>query len=228
MQEVQWIAELILSLSRPTLAMFLKLPVLASQALFQNLKGIKWICFLFAVVSKVTGRDNLKCYLEVLLVLEMICSFRDETVIVNLSESLWRTVLSRVWLRKKSTNSQNSTLRVKKHPYFLSQTMLMWHLNSTGLLQTGLWHVQMPTRFSSSLLERIEQENTVQKKNLRNAISGPKSLYFSKWRSREQVGSKGNLNSMVDHGLSTPPAPSLQNFWRHLGLIILWGQVECM
>lgn len=135
--------------------MLLKLPLLESQTLPQILKGIKWTCFLFAVVSKLKGTDNLKCYLKVLLVLKMIYSFQDEIIIVDLRESLWRTAHSRVWLREQSTGSQNWTLRVKKHPYFLSQTMPKWHLNSTGLLRTGLWHVQRPTHSSSSLLKRI-------------------------------------------------------------------------
>lgn len=151
--------------------MLLKLPLLESSTLPQNLKGIKWTCFLFAVVSKLTGRDNLNCYLKVLLVLKMIYSFQDERIIVDLCESLWRTAHSWVWLRKQSTGSQNWTLRVKKHSYFLSQTMLKWHLNSTGLLQTGLWHVQMPNHFSSSLLKRTGYQNILKiKTKLKNDL----------------------------------------------------------
>lgn len=66
--------------------MFLKLPLLETRSIFQNLKGIKLICFLFAAVSKATV--NLKSYVEVLLVLEIICSFQDERIIVDLPESL--------------------------------------------------------------------------------------------------------------------------------------------
>lgn len=131
------IARLQVSLFKPALRMLLKLPLLETWTIFQNLKGIKLICFLFAVVSKAIV--HLKSYLEVLLLLEIICSFQDERIIVDLPESLWRTVLSRVQLRKKSTNSQNLALRVKKHPYFLSQTMFAWYLNFSGLIQTGLW-----------------------------------------------------------------------------------------
>lgn len=66
--------------------MLLKLPLLETWTIFQNLKGIKLICFLFAVVSKAIV--NLKSYLEVLLLLEIICSFQDERIIVDLPESL--------------------------------------------------------------------------------------------------------------------------------------------
>lgn len=54
----------------------------------------------------------------------------------------------------------------------------------------------MPLHFSS-LFERIEQKKTVQKQNLKNAISGPNILYSSTWKSNEQIGSKGTLNSMT-------------------------------
>lgn len=145
-----------LSLFNPALTMLLKLPLLETWSIFQNLKGIKRICFLIAVVSKATV--SLKSYLKVLLVLETICSFQDERIIVDLPESLWRTALSRVWLRKKSTNCQNLALRVKKHPYFLSQTMLMWHLNSTGLLQTGLWRANAPPFFFFAWKNRTEKD----------------------------------------------------------------------
>lgn len=172
--------------------MLLKLPLLETWTIFQNLKGIKLICFLFAVVSKAIV--NLKSYLEVLLLLEIICSFQDERIIVDLPESLWRTVLSRVQLRKKSTNSQNPALRVKKHPYFLSQTMFAWYLNFSGLIQTGLWCAS-----ASSLFFFFVWKNKVysRKKTEKNSISGPIILYLSTWKSKEQIGNTGTLKSMT-------------------------------
>lgn len=72
--------------------MFLKLTILESPVLFQNLKGIKLVCPFFVVVSKVLRRDNLKCYIEVLHVLEVICSFQDERLqLLRLRDSLWET-----------------------------------------------------------------------------------------------------------------------------------------
>lgn len=164
-----------------------------------------------------------------LLVLEIICSFQDERIIVDLSESLWRTALSRVWLRKKiyqyselNTESEKASLFSKLNKACVALKFHWTPLNrfmACANASLFFFFFAWKNRTGTELLK---------KNNLKNAISDPKSLYFSTRKSREQMGSKGKLNSMVDHGLSTPPAPWLQSFWKHLGLIIFWGQVECM
>lgn len=155
------------------------------------------------------------------------CSFEDERIIVDLPEILWRTALSKVWLRKKVYQQSELNSESEKAPLFSKPN------NAYVVLK---FHWTPPNRFmtcanANSFFFFAWKNRTgkhCSKKNLKNAISGPKSLHLSTWKHREQMESKEDLNSMVDHGLRTPPAPWLWSFWRHLGVNILWGQVECM